>query len=476
MANDSSGIVIDKKSGIPEEEQREILAQINSIAEKNRLSLSEGNNGKDRKPRFKAKKSGGVFPVVVNIAAIAALAGGLVVLSSMQGKTGVQARTGTIIYNSVERALIEEIRKETITLLEAKEREISLIISKLEGIDAELLGLNSGGNDFTAEERAARTRLMALQEEYHSDLAVLQNERSKILEDARAREAVLQAQLESRARELAGVSENAASGAAVGGDNGVAGRELERINLEQIQAAGIEAQMGAFFSNLNAQIADNSYDEAAGTIKSMRAFINTPAFQSLRSIQARKEMYAQAINSFETMVEEALKHQDEQADGANESSQSGLQARIAQLEHDLAEKDKTIEAISSQGSGAAQRLRDIEKTNGTLQTDNRQLQTRNSQLTADLERQTKSATDLQRELQTEKAETARLNQLVTARESTISERDNAIRTREAAIANRNDVITRIRSEVELDREYDEIPPAEIKARITRIQAALRSLQ
>jgi len=386
-ANDTSGIVFDSKSGIPEEEQREILAKINNIAEKNRLSLSEGGQGEGKNPRFKAKKTGGFFPIVVNIAAVAALAGGLIALSSVQWKTDAQARTGSRIYNNVERALIEEIRKET----------------------------QSGG--------AAN-----------------------------------------------------------------AGGELERLNREQYTASGVEDQMGAFFANLNRQINDNDLEQAGVTIKSMRDFINTPAFQALRSIQARKGLYAQAINSFETMIEETKKYQAAlNSDNPNQNPFSDYQTRIAQLEKELKEKD---DMINSQGSSAARQLNDLKKSNSSLQTENRQLertnnnlQTRNTQLTADLQRQTQTSSTLQqsvnalqqseRDLQTENT---RLTQTVAARDSTISSNENTIKARDNAIANRNDVITRIRNEVELDREYDDIPPSEIKARITRIQNALRSLQ
>jgi len=98
-SEDAFGIVFDAKSGISEEEQREILAKINNIAEKNRLSLSEGE-GKSKKTRFKAKKSGGRFPVIVNIIAFSALAAGLLILISMQGKTDARIRTGTKVYNT----------------------------------------------------------------------------------------------------------------------------------------------------------------------------------------------------------------------------------------------------------------------------------------------------------------------------------------------------------------------------------------
>jgi predicted nucleic acid-binding Zn-ribbon protein len=334
----------------------------------------------------------------------------------------------------------------------------------------------------------------------------LQDERSKILEEARAREAGLQAQLESRTRELAVVAEKSAAVI------GYARVELERLDKEQRQAAAVESEMGAFFANLNRQVEDNRLDEADASIKAMRDFINTPAFQSLRSIQARKDMYIRAITSFETMIDENKKYQALLNDDSGTGNPlSALQARIAQLEKDLEEKDKTIEAVSSQGSGISRRLNDLqadkrqlerantalqtqntqlERTNGALQTQNRQLEnangalrTQNTQLTADLERQNQAAASLQqnltqttaqfqqatRDLQAEKAETARLTQ-------TVSERDTTIRSRETTITNRNDVIARIRTEVDLDRDYDEIPPIEIKARITRIQNALRSVQ
>jgi len=359
--NNDSEIVFDPKSGISEEEQREILAKINNIAEKNRLSLSEG-----KKPRFKAKKSGSRFPVIVNVIAIAALAVGLIILISMQGRTDTQIRTGSRVYNSAERAIIEEIKRET---------------------------------------------------QYGAD------------------------------------------------------GEMERLNRDQAQGAAVEAQMSGFFFNLNKQITDNNFDEAGSIIIAMREFINTPGFESLRSMQARKNMYIQAIDSFETLIDQARSGAAPNS-GTGSRNTAGLQAMITQLEQDLAEKDKTIQAFSSQGDSRQRRLSELEKTNTALQNENRRLtgtnttlQTQNTQLKSDLDKQTAAAA---RDLQAEKAETARLNGIVTAR-------DNTIARNEAALANRNDVINKIRAEVELDREYDDIPPAEIKTRIARIQSALRNL-
>jgi len=423
-------IVFDSKSGISEEEQREILAKIDNIAEKNRLSLSE-----NKKTRFKAKKSGGLFPVIVNIAAFAALAGGLIVLSYAQSKTDSLVRTGAKVYNSAERALIEEIRKETLALLEEKDREISLYAGKSGG---------AGGG------------------EYLSTLAVLRNERSKILEDARAREAVVQARMDIRTRETAPPLQTAPPPAA---DAAGAGGELARLNAERDLAAEIEAQMGGFFASLNAEIAEDRLEDASETVKAMREFINTPAFRSLRSIRERKEMYTQAVNTYETIIGEASENRAlSNSDPDYMNRVSGLQARIAALENDMAEKDKTIDAVSSQGSGATRRLNELAKENGALQADNKRLQ-------SDLDKQTRSVTSLQQsvnslkkteaDLKTEKAETARLAQIVGSNEKTIT--------------NRNEVLAKIRGEIEGGKDINDMSFNEIRDSLAKIKAAMQGL-
>ena len=414
-----SEIIFDADYGISEEEQREILAKINSIAESNRRSLS-GVAGTDdavgKKPRFKARKTGRTFPLVVNAAAVVTLVGGLFALSFFHGKTDAQVREGTRVYNSAERALIDEIRKETSSRLEEKENEISLITSKLEEIDAELQGLQSSNQNLSAEQIAAQNRLLAMQGAYRSELEDLNDERSRILEEARAREASLQAQLESRTRELATVAEQSA--AAIG----QAYSEIERLSREQAQAATVEAQMGAFFANLNTQIYDNRFDEAAETVQTMRGFLNTPAFQGLRSIQARKELYAQAINSFETMIDEVRRFQAaglRPPDRNVERTLAELQEQNARLEQLVAERDRTIAAASSGESGMTRRIDELERTIRDLRTANdtssSEKDSRIASLETNLDLQTRTATTLQRDLDARIDRLNRIQEIVQGR-------------------------------------------------------------
>jgi chromosome segregation ATPase len=452
MSNDTmssnDGIVFDPGCGISEEEQREIFAQINSIAEKNRLSLAasaDAGKGK-KKRRFKAKKSGGLFPVLVNAAAIAALAGGFFALYTFQGKTDAQVREGARVYNTAERALIEEIRKETSSRLEAKENEISQIVSKLEGVDVELRNLHSSNQELTVEQQAAENQLRAMQDEYRALLSGLQNERSLILEEARMREASLQAQLESRTRELALVAEQSAI--AIDFAQG----ELDRLCREQAQAASVEAQMGAFFATLTSRINENRLDEAADIIATMRGFLSTPAFMGLRSIQARRELYVQAINSFDIMIEELRRSQAALATGvmsldrSAEATFAQLQERTAQLEQDLAERnrritemERTLQASNTAGASAAQNATVLERRVETLQTQNGTLQT-----------------DLNR-----------VNQRVQSLET------NATR-QEAVITNRNDCLDQIQNVIR-GRSIADMTIGELSDSLSRIQNALQSL-
>jgi chromosome segregation ATPase len=341
----NEGIVFDPGCGISEEEQREIFAQINKIAEKNRLSLSnaaDGGAGKGKKARlFKAEKSGGFFPVLVNAAAIAVLAGGVLILYAFQGKTDAQVREGARVYNSAERALIEEL-----------------------------------------------------------------------------------------------VSEQSAA----------ARGELEQLSSEQNQAAAVEAQMAALFANLSRAINGNNLDEASRIIRSMRDFLNTPAFQGLRSIQARKELYAQAINSFEIMIDELRRSQAALASGIMSLDRSAeavfaqLQERTVQLERDLADRNRRITEVE-------RTLQAANTTGANLERRVETLQTQNSALQANLERETGRANTLQAN----------------------------VTRQEATIANRNAVVEQIRNIIQGGRALDDITFNELRESTERIQRALQSL-
>ncbi|MDR0878646.1 MAG: hypothetical protein LBN21_11380, partial [Treponema sp.] len=342
----------------------------------NRRSLSAQGGAPDaagenqKKQIIHAKKKGTAFPLIINIAALVILAGGFFLLASFHGKDQAEFRKGTVVYNSAERALIQEIRRETASRIGEKENEISLMTSKLSGIDAELKELHSNNQELTAEQLAAEAELQRLGNEYRRDLGALQDERSRILEAARAREAGLHAQLEARTRELSAVSEQTAQSQAALGS---AQSELERLTGDQEKSAVIESQLGGFFAAAGGQIRGEQLAEAALTLASAREFLNTPAFNSNRSIQSRKAVYTAAITSLEGMIDEARKNQAAltgtpaiETTLNNEETEKALAELRAENEKLAAERDHAVAAVSS-GSDLGKQLSDLEEANANQQ-------------------------------------------------------------------------------------------------------------
>jgi len=103
-------VVFDASSGIPIEEQKEILSEINGITEKRRRHLSQQAG---EESIVSAKKNSVFFPLLVNIAALLILCGGAWFIFYFNGKKDIQVRQGTGAFDLTERALIDEIRRDS---------------------------------------------------------------------------------------------------------------------------------------------------------------------------------------------------------------------------------------------------------------------------------------------------------------------------------------------------------------------------
>ena len=130
----NDGIVFDSSSGIPIEEQKEILTKINGIAEKRRRHLSQSA---DESAGLKAKNNSALFPLLVNIAALLILCGGAWFIFFFNGKKDVQVRQGTGVYDLTEKALIDEIRKDSAV---SELEQLSKEQDKTAAIEAQLAG------------------------------------------------------------------------------------------------------------------------------------------------------------------------------------------------------------------------------------------------------------------------------------------------------------------------------------------------
>ena len=490
----SAEIVIDASSGISEDEQREILVQINGIAEKNRRSLASGmadggtETGDGSKRRYKAQKNGGLFPILVNLFALAALAGGFFGLYTLQSGVEIDAREGTRVFNTGERALIEEIRRETGALLSAKDMEINSILASLADLERQLHELLAGSEVLTQEQITIQNQLLAQQDERRSALAQAREERSRILAEARSREAVLQAQLDARTRELAAVSARHAV------ELDAARAELSQLSMDQMQAAAIEAQLAGLFANVNRHVSASRFDEAEEAIGSLWDVLNLPAFQGIRTIQARRDLYTQAAGSLEILLEEARTAHAAMVAGAlppDRAAESRLLEEIARLEEELTARDDRIVDLMAGDVGAAQVISQLQSSNtqlessvASLRTTNANLTTQNTSLTTQVTGLNTQVTGLQGNLTTERQAAETLRQQVSSLQGTNTNLTTQNTTLNQTVAARDGTIRDLEGERDRARTHSqsamEVIVAEVEnlqnVPITQIGPALQELQ
>ena len=341
-------IVFDSASGISVEEQKEILSKINGIAEKNRRQLSQGGAQDGGKMAVIAKKTGALFPVLFNITAVVILVSGVIFLFSFNARKDTQIREGTNVYSIPERALIEEIRRETAQKIASKENEIESIRSRLLDVGSQLEQLYSNNQTLSQEQLAAESRLLALQKNYRDELAVSEGERARILEDSRSRESRLRSQLDSKTGELTATQE----------ENSLT---LEQLTRDQERAAAIDAQLSGGLFVVSEHVKKDEFAQASHKISDLRLFLETPSFNSIRSFQSRKEFYLQAINSVDAMIED-ISVRGGGGGGVNiAEAQPEDNSKSEKLEETIAEMQKTIDAFSAGSSGQARRLSELER-------------------------------------------------------------------------------------------------------------------
>jgi chromosome segregation ATPase len=374
------GIVLDETSGISLEEQKEILSKINGIAEKNRRLLSQTGTQieKDKKGRMiiKAKNSGAGFPLAVNIAAIILLVVGVFLLFFFFGKKDSQVRIGKAVYNITERTLIQEIRKDTSEKIAEKEMEITTITTRLDEVDDELEKLYSSNKALTAEQIAAQERLLTLQNSFREELSVLQDERSQILEASRSREARLRSQLDERTREFTAAQQK------VSGELDYANSELDRLTTEQERIAAIDAQISGGLASVKDNIKNEQYDQASRIVENLRHFCNTNSLASSRVFQSRRDFYNQSIDFVEAMIIDARKN----SGSSLGAEQFDLMAKNVQQQEKINDMQKTINTLTSGGSGLSARVGELETNITEKDTKISALETEKTSSTAEITR------------------------------------------------------------------------------------------
>ncbi|MCL2809250.1 MAG: hypothetical protein FWD24_04180 [Treponema sp.] len=347
---------IDEKAGISVEEQKEILSQINNIAEKNRRSLSQGAPLEN--PVINAKKNGRLFPIIINAAAVIILIVGIIFLVLFNTKIDERNRAGYAIYNLVEQALIEEIRRDTAEKIAAKELEIESIASRLSDVDNQLAVLRSSNIELTSEQLATQENLLVLQHTYRSELAILQDERALILENSRSREARLRAQLDERTREFAAAQQTTS------GELNAAMREIERLSSDRERLIAIEALFlgGIEVFNSPGQIGTvNQPDQSE--LMALNVQLENTIIEMQKTIDA--------FNSGSTGMERRLSEL--------EDTITALRGTNTAFEQSTAEKDRTITTLQTENTNLSSQVSDLRAANTSQE---QRIADLNNQLTA----------------------------------------------------------------------------------------------
>jgi uncharacterized coiled-coil protein SlyX len=351
----AEAVVFDTASGFSVEEQQEILDRINALTAEKRISPPAGAL------RTEAKKRGVLFPLFINLGAVLLLLGGFFTLRFFHGQDEQNLRQGPVPLGLTERKLIQEIRQETSRQITEKEKEINSILSKLADADAEYRELQVSVESLTEEQRTRAAALLLMQEDYRNTLAGLQEERAKILEDSRLREADLRRAAEERAQELSSQIEQSQASLSS------AMEEIQRLSGEQNRANAAEAQLGGYYGVLNTQIRAGQLDGAGATLASMRDFLNSSLFLGVRSLENRRQYHLAAVDALEEAVAEVrnLKNAAPAVSAVpaapnNDAELAELRDRLAALEQQNREQERTISSLSAAGSDQGKIIADYE--------------------------------------------------------------------------------------------------------------------
>ena len=338
--------VFDPDSGISREDQKDILREIEQVATKNRISVSPEVFA------VKAAKRGVLFPVLVNVAAILALAGGLALLYVFfqRGESQLaRSDTGTI---TAEGKLIEEVKRESEAKLQEKNQQISQIQGRLADIDrqrqdllttmdskvsererqlraslaaeleAEKARLQNQGlseqdinrrladlqsqknaesarqlDEYRAQAEAERQKadgnLRNLQAEFSANLAQASQERQQVLDESKKREADLKAQLEQKAHE--------AESAQARSDQAL--RALQSQKQEEDLASG---QLVGLYSVVKGDIGAKDYQGAIKGLQAIRDYVTSTDVGSLPLIAQRRDVDLFVVDSLANLVQGQL--------------------------------------------------------------------------------------------------------------------------------------------------------------------------
>ncbi|TVR06270.1 MAG: hypothetical protein EA403_01020, partial [Spirochaetaceae bacterium] len=342
---------LDAASGLTEQEQQEIRAHIEAVAGENRIPV-----GSDAF-RLAGASRGFALPLAVLCVTLVLVAGSVVTMHRLFTRDERLIRQTAGEFVSVEGRLIRALREESRDQLNAKQREISTIRSRLAQLEAEQAaleadfdqriaareaeireelereivaersrliaqGLGSAEIDrlmeqfeterrafyeqqlqeyraqLEAERSAIQVNIDTLRVQFRSQIEALEQEREALREEFLLRERELRAELQERTRRAA-LEDPAASAAAA-----VAARELADLSARAEQERVLEQQVVGQLDRVRETVAEGRWAEARSAIQSARVLLNDPVYTRLRAISARRETDLFLLQQLELVIDQ----------------------------------------------------------------------------------------------------------------------------------------------------------------------------
>jgi len=343
---------------VSEKDRREILETIDKVVAENRLTVSPALFA------LKPKKNGLLFPLVINLAALAAVAVGFFAanLYFSRQQSSISNQAGTFF--SAEGKLLEAVRKQSAAELAAKDRQIQSIQGQLGKLDQEAAGLRKNMDatiaakeqdlraHMNAELDAEKARLQKLgisqedinrrlqayqgeiSQQYDRQLSTFQrqaetqlavrekqiqvererqqqilaqaNQEKQNLEvAAQAREAQMRSQFEAQQAHLQSQNQQLQTKAsAAQALASQAQAKLQALSAQSQNEQLIDDQIAGSYNSILADIKDNKLEQAQTDMVSLRALLENPKIDSLPDIAKRRPIDLALIATLQNLIKE----------------------------------------------------------------------------------------------------------------------------------------------------------------------------
>jgi len=323
-------------TGISEEDRLDISAQIDRVAQQNRIQVGPGLFV------LHPRKKGLMVPLAVNLGALVVLLAGLSTLWFLFRQGADNLVQNQIVLQTTEGKLIEELKKQSESELLAKDQQIADIQKRMvtlaqqkndlqatmddkiaakeaelkqqlqQALEAERVRLTQAGYsqavveerlkafekqknaefekqlaDFKqkaeAERQGLENNLKKQQDDYQKNLIGLAGERQRILDDSRKRQNELQVQLDQKSQDLE--AQKTASRAQLA----QAQQVLRDLNDEKTKTESVQNQLLGLYTKVALAIQSRQFPDALTQVQGLVSFLNEPTVKALPDIQRRRD-------------------------------------------------------------------------------------------------------------------------------------------------------------------------------------------